>query len=121
MTHLEDTRPIVSYTTASLTPSVIGDDLAQLLLEHPELELASIRLIREDQGVHIVGRVGKLGEPECASCHTHDGHPHTEYCRIALIGDALIAAEIEASRRPDDDPPDEITCDGRNCGGQPHA
>lgn len=134
MTALEDTRPIVSTTTASTNPSVIGEDLAHLLVEHPELELASIRLIREDQGVHIAGRVGQLAQPVCdcypggfspetyegpqhhcpvhghgpnccSSCHAHDDHPHTEYCQ----------------QRPADDPLDEITCDGRNCGGRPHA
>lgn len=98
---------------------------------------------------------------ECPSCHALNGQqPHTEYCpialaRIARLGEALIAAEIDKAGdltepetctsehpcdacqaaavgvhthlrcpnevRPADDPPDEITCDGRNCGGRPHA
>jgi hypothetical protein len=60
MNALEDTRPIVHTTTASTNPNVIGEDLGQLLTEHPDLELASIRLIRDDQSVHIVGRLGPL-------------------------------------------------------------
>lgn len=130
MTALEDTRPIATTTTASTHPSAIGSDLAQLLLEHPDLELASIRLVPRDDngGVLIVGRVGQLAEPECSSCHTHDGHPHTEYCQLVDHASQLTHLELYGpiegphyEQRPADDPADEITCDGRNCGGYPHA
>lgn len=29
------------------------------------------------------GELARLAEPECTSCHTVAGHPHTEYCQLA--------------------------------------
>lgn len=61
MNALEDRRPTAATTTASNNPNVIGEDLAHLLLEHPDLELASIRLIPNADGtVGIAGRIGQL-------------------------------------------------------------
>jgi hypothetical protein len=66
---------------------------------------------------------------ECPSCHATPMQPHTEYCQLAgravpvdrpECGHATWPA-CQDQHRPDDDPADEITCDGRNCGGRPHA
>ncbi|HEY9354223.1 MAG TPA: hypothetical protein VIP28_13265 [Nocardioides sp.] len=146
MTALEDHRPVAATTTISRHPNVIGEDLAQLLLEHPDIELASIRLIpsTEHDGVGIAGRIGQIVEQtaEYPCCHQLIGRPHTEYCSIAEADEAdeadeqmrewfpklfaRIEAEVEEldaelEQRPDDDPAPIPTCDGRNCGGQPHA
>lgn len=54
----------------------------------------------------------------CPQCHQEIGRPHTEYCTLAPgeVWDGVLP-EV----RPADDPPDPITCNGRNCGGRPHA
>lgn len=63
MNALEDRRPVAATTTSSDNPNVIGEDLAQLLLDNPDLELASIRLIPNNDGtVGIAGRIGHLAE-----------------------------------------------------------
>lgn len=84
MNALEDRRPAAATTTSSNNPNVIGEDLAQLLLEHPDLELASIRLIPNDDGtVGIVGRIGPLVTTRpvvglhggrCPSCFRFEQH-----------------------------------------------
>ena len=58
-------------------------------------------------------------QAEYPCCHQLEGRPHTDYCLNALpsSGEGLPLPE----QRPDDDPADEITCNGRNCGGYPHA
>lgn len=62
MTQLEDRRPVAALTTASDNPSVIGEDLAHLLVENPDIELTTIRLIPNNDGtVGIAGRIGPLG------------------------------------------------------------
>lgn len=84
MSALEDRRPVVATTTVNDHPNVIGDDLAQLLIEHPDLELATIRLIPNDDGtVGIAGRIGELASLECPQCRQALGRPHTEYCTLA--------------------------------------
>lgn len=85
MTALEDRRPVAAVTTASDSPSVIGEDLGYLLGEHPDIELASIRLIPNGDGtVGIAGRIGELAGVECPQCHQPAGRPHTEYCPLAI-------------------------------------
>ena len=121
MTALEDHRPVAA-TTCPNTPPWIGAMLSRLLVDHSDLELASIRLIpNEDGTVGIAGRIGQLVEQtaEYDCCHQLEGRPHTDYCLNALpsSGEGLPLPE----QRPDDDPADEITCNGRNCGGYPHA
>jgi hypothetical protein len=99
MTQLEDRRPVAATTTASDNPSVIGEDLAHLLVEHPDLELASIRLIPNDDGtVGIAGRIGELATVECPQCHQPIGRPHTEYCPLALRED-VFAGEHPAEQQ----------------------
>lgn len=84
MTQLEDRRPVAATTTASDHPDVIGEDLAHLLLEHPELDLASIRLLpRKDGTVGIAGRIGAPPTVECPQCHQPIGREHTDYCTLA--------------------------------------
>jgi hypothetical protein len=72
---------------------------------------------------------------ECPSCHTVPPTPHTEYCKNepwlghrnlcssqwsdwCNCGDEPVRL---AEQRPEDDPPDPVICDGRNCGGVPHG
>lgn len=55
---------------------------------------------------------------ECPQCHQEAGRPHTEYC---TLDPERVWADVLPEVRPADDPPDPITCDGRNCGGRPHA
>lgn len=84
MTALEDRRPAAALTTASGRPVWIGAVLSQLLTEHPEIDLTSVRLIpNEDGSVGIAGRVGPRPGVECPQCHTPVGRPHTEYCTLA--------------------------------------
>ena len=86
MNALEDRRPVAATTTSSDNPSVIGEDLMHLLLEHPDIELASIRLIPNNDGtVGIAGRIGQLAAAaiECPQCHQPIGRPHTEFCTLA--------------------------------------
>ena len=61
--------------------------LSRLLVDHSDLELASIRLIpNEDGTVGIAGRIGQLVEQtaEYDCCHQLEGRPHTEYCINSL-------------------------------------
>ena len=38
------------------------------------------------------------------------------------VGNCMIHGWwADREQRPDDDPPDEIVCDGRDCGGRPHS
>lgn len=84
MTALEDRRPVAAVTASSSHPNTIADDLAGLLVEHPDLELASIRFIPNDDGtVGIAGRIGQLAGVECPQCHQPIGREHTEYCTLA--------------------------------------
>ena len=84
MNTLEDRRPVAATTTASDNPNVIGEDLAHLLVANPDLELASIRLIPNDDGtVGIAGRIGHLAPIGCPQCHQPIGRPHTEFCTLA--------------------------------------
>ncbi|MEU4391631.1 hypothetical protein [Kribbella sp. NPDC023855] len=76
----------------------------------------------------LAGRVVPVDRPEC-------GHATWPACQDqhAPTADPWTAPldGIEVRRypgdpghqahRPEDDPADEITCDGRNCGGRPHA
>ncbi len=59
-----------------------------------------------------------------------DGIATTEGCHCLLTHSRLSFARPQQSnhgwwadreQRPDDDPPDEIVCDGRDCGGRPHS
>jgi hypothetical protein len=42
-------------------------------------------------------------------------HPRT-LCRVDVCG-----LDQPPEQRPEDDPPDPVICDGRNCGGVPHG
>lgn len=75
---LEDRRPAAALTTASNHPNVVGEDLGYLLSSTPNIDLSTIRLIPNEDGT--VGIAGRVGPPECPSCHTA-GHPCTEYCQ----------------------------------------
>ena len=98
---LQDTRPIATTTTDNAKPDEIAYRLELLLIEHPDLELASVRLVPgANDAVMIVGRVGQLAEPECPSCHTVAGHPHTEYCQVAPGGAQPCVVDGEQCTRP---------------------
>lgn len=95
MTELEDRRPVAALTTASGRPVWIGAVLSQLLTEHPEIDLTSVRLMpNEDGSVGIAGRVGTRPGVECPQCHTPIGRPHTEYCTLApdQVWDGVLPA-----------------------------
>jgi len=138
---LKDTRPIAQAATHH-DPDGYGTGegfaliIARLFTRYPDVDIPTIRLETWDnQGnewLRVTGRVGPLTpDPDCPSCHAHAGHPHTEYCQLAnwaghrdncaLQWGKDCDCEDQAEQRPDDDPPDPIVCDGRDCGGVPHA
>ncbi|MGH2671105.1 MAG: hypothetical protein ACRDH5_18685 [bacterium] len=84
MTELEDRRPVAATTTRGTHPDDVGRMLKRLLTDNPEIELASIRLIpNEDGTVGIAGRIGALAGVECPQCHQPAGRPHTDYCTLS--------------------------------------
>jgi hypothetical protein len=94
---LQDTRPIATTTTVTDNPHDIAYHLEALLCEHPDLELASLRLVPGDAGpVMIFGRCGQLvdGEPGCPSCKVHGDQPHTEYCQLVDHASQLTHREL---------------------------
>lgn len=139
MTALTDPRPHVFIEHQAdvddhLAAVSFGSLVRQLLDKYPDVELTTVRLWKHAANgfptLRVDARRGQLGEPECPSCHTHGEHPHTEYCQLVDHASQLPHAELYPNQlqeihreliRPDDDPADEITCDGRNCGGYPHA
>lgn len=85
MTALEDRRPVAAVTSPNSNPPWIGSMLSRLLVDNPDIELASVRLIPNGDGtVGIAGRIGELAGVECPQCHQAAGRPHTEYCPLAI-------------------------------------
>lgn len=83
MTELEDRRSVAAITSHSPYADDIGRALTDLLKDEEELDLASVRLIlNEDGSVGIAGRIGPRPGVECPQCHTPIGRPHTEYCTL---------------------------------------
>lgn len=85
--HLRSWAPIGNHS-AALAASVA---LGRLLRLNPETDLTTIRFTIEDQpgeycdpGPYVVaaGSVLAVVPDECPSCHTHAGHPHTDYCQL---------------------------------------
>jgi len=60
-------------------------------------------------------------------CPSQNGHPCDCPCSdidcpgINVCVDDCIPPRWALEQRPEDDPPDPIVCDGRNCGGVPHG
>lgn len=80
------------------------------------------------------GRRHGCEDPDCRRCpdcnQTACRCPVTQSGRVdgwpgTTSLDDIIQADLAAAgspeQRPKDDPADEITCDGRNCGGRPHT
>ena len=93
MTTLADTRPHVFIETPidarhwpQTEPHTAGLLLEDLLKTYPDVDLPTVRLWRHSaDGVptlRIDARRGQL-TPECRSCHTTPGRPHTDFCTIA--------------------------------------
>jgi len=91
MNALEDTRELVTTTSAPDTLDAadapwrklhvfVAGFVEDLLSQWPDVELSMIRITDLDGVITVTGRRGPLTPIECPSCHTHDGHPHTDYC-----------------------------------------
>lgn len=78
----------------------------------PTLTELGVMTIREQDACPLCvehGELAQLAEPECPSCHTVAGHPHTEYCQLSAP-----CADLEPHRahiRFDDSP--HTNCPGR--------
>lgn len=84
MTQLEDRRPVAAETSPHRTGPWLGATLSRLFVDHPDLDLASVRLIpNEDGTVGIAGRIGAPPTIECPQCHQPIGREHTDYCTLA--------------------------------------
>lgn len=105
MNALEDTREIVTSTSApdTLQDSGLGRGrfiagyVDDLFYKCPDVEIASIRIHLDDDGiVTVTGRRGSLAAPpiECPQCHQPIGRPHTEFCTLApgRVWDGVIKA-----------------------------
>jgi len=87
---LEDTRPHVHLEAPLDNDSSVGTQLAYLVAriiqEYPQTDIPSIRLsiTPGPDGWPYAAADARLGTitGECPSCHTHDGHPHTDYCQL---------------------------------------
>ena len=91
MNALEDTRELVTTTSAPDTLDAadapwrklhvfVAGFVEDLLSQWPDVELSTIRITNLDGVITVTGRRGPLAPAECPSCHTADGHPHTDYC-----------------------------------------
>ena len=103
------TQAPIGAAPASLAASIA---LGRLLRMAPHADIASIRFETQDQGEGAYAGPGpyvvcSAAEPdECPSCHTHAGHPHTEYCRrtaeLEHRGEILGIPVIVDPSLPDD-------------------
>lgn len=87
---LTDSRPRAQLDSPLDNDSSVGTQLAylvaQLLEQHPDVDLPTIRLDVVDgtdgwPQCTVTGLVGTI-TGECLSCHTTAGHPHTDYCEL---------------------------------------
>lgn len=95
MTTLADTRPHVMMElqidpgAEALEPGpyavLVGRLVGELLDTWPDVDLPTIRLWQHAaEGVPTVRVDARRGQltPECRSCHTTPGRPHTDFCTI---------------------------------------